>query len=116
MVVPRESVGVAADLTEDAVSGPLPALAPDTPVRLRIEQVSTVDHATAAGVPALSADGSVVLGPGLGRPLLLTTLELDEAMRVLASERRRELLLASGLLVTAPGLVAIGLILLVLVQ
>ena len=105
VVVPRESVGVAADLRRGRRRGRLPDLAPDTPVRLRIEQVSAVDHATAAGVPSLAGDGSVVLGPGLGRPLLLTTLELDEAMRVLARDRRGELLLAVGLLVAAPILV-----------
>ena len=110
VVVPRESVGVAADLTPDSVVGTLPSLAPQTPVRLRIEQVSAVDHATAAGVPTLVADGSVVLGPGLGRPLVLTTLELDEAMRVLASERRRGLLAAAGLLAIAPVLLLLGLI------
>lgn len=114
VVVPRESVGVAADLSEDALDGPLPALPPDTPVRLRIEQVSTVDHATAAGVPVIGRDGSVMLGAGLGRPLVLTTLELDEAMRVLASGRRRELRLAAGLLVSTPVVLLLGIILLML--
>jgi hypothetical protein len=114
VVVPRESVGVAADLREDAVSGALPPLPPDTPVRLRIEQISTIDHATAAGVPVIGHDGSVRLGAGLGRPLVLTTLELDEAMRVLASGRRGELLLAAGLLVSAPLVLLLGLVLLVL--
>jgi hypothetical protein len=116
VVVPRESVGVAADLTADAVSGTLPRLSPDTPVRLRIEQVSAVDHATAAGVPVMGEDGSVVLSAGLRRPLVLTTLELDEAMRVLASGRHRELLIGAGLLASAPLLVALGLVLLVLVR
>ena len=83
-------------------------------MRLRIEHVSAVDHATAAGVPRLDADGSVVLGPGLGRPLVLTTLELDEAMRVLAGQRRRELLLATGLLVAAPIAIVLGIVALVL--
>jgi hypothetical protein len=114
VVVPRESVGVAADLSEDTMDGPLPQLPPDTPVRLRIEQVSTSDHATAAGVPFAGHDGAVVLGAGLGRPLVLTTLELDEAMRVLASGRRQQLLLAAGLLVCTPLLILLGLILLVL--
>lgn len=114
VVVPRESVGVAADLSEDAMAGPMPQLPPDTPVRLRIEQVSTTDHAIAAGVPFSGDDGSVVLGAGLGRPLVLTTLELDEAMRLLASGRRRELLLAAGLLLSTPLLLALGLVLLVL--
>jgi len=114
VVVPRESVGVAADVTEDAVSGKLPAMPPEAPVRLRIEHVSAVEHATAAGVPRMADDGSVVLGPGLGRPLVLTTLEIDEAMRVLAGGRRRELLVAFGLLIAAPLVVGLGLIALVL--
>ena len=83
-------------------------------MRLRIEQVSSVEHATASGVPTLSADGDVVLGPGLGRPLLLTTLEVDEAMRVLASDQRNGLLLTSGLLVATPIVILVGLIALLL--
>ncbi len=114
VVVPRELVGVAADLAAAALAGPLPQLPPDRPVRLRIEQISATEHATAAGVPVIGPDGSVTLGPGLSRPLLLTTLEIDEAMRVLASERRNELLLASGLLVATPVLIGLGLIALVL--
>ncbi len=114
VVVPRESLGTAADLTPDAVEGALPTLAPDTPVRLRVEQISAVDHATAAGVPTVDARGAVVLGPGLGRPLVLTTLELDEAMRILGSSRRRQLMLSAALLVSTPFLVGLGLLLLLL--
>ena len=114
VVVPRESEGVAADLTEDAVSGELPDLPAETPIRLRIEQVSSVDHATAAGVPRTGADGEVVLGPGLGRPLLLTPLDQDEAMRVLAGNHRTELLVASGLLVATPIMLIFGVIALLL--
>ena len=110
IVVPRESEGVAADLTADAVSGARPEFPADTPVRLRVEQVSAVDHATAAGVPRRGADGSVVLGPGLGRPLLLTPLEQDEAMRVLAGDRRSELLVAAGLLAAMPILALLGIV------
>jgi hypothetical protein len=109
VVVPRESEGVAGDVTAEAVSGELPEMPADTPVRLRIEHVSAVEHATAAGVPRIGDGGSVVLGPGLGRPLLLTTLELDEAMRVLAAGRRNELLVAAGLLVAAPVIIVVGL-------
>lgn len=108
IVVPRESEGVAADLTEDALIGALPELPDDTPVRLRVEQISAVDHATAAGVPRPGPGGSVLLGPGLGRPLLLTPLDQDEAMRVLAGDRRSELLLAAGLLVAAPIVILLG--------
>jgi len=114
VVVPRESVGLAADLGEDALASSPPQLPPDTPVRLRIEQISSIDHATAAGVPAIADDGSVVLGAGLGRPLVLTTLELDEAMRVLAAGRRHELLLAAALIVGALVAPLLGIILLVL--
>ena len=114
VVVPRESVGVAADLTDEAVTGPLPQLPPEKPVRLRIEQILATEHATAAGVPVIGPDGSVTLGPGQSRPLLLTTLEIDEAMRVLASGRRTQLLVASGLLVATPVLIGIGLLALVL--
>jgi len=110
VVVPRESEGVAADLTAEAVSGKLPELPAETPVRLRVEQVSAVDHATAAGVPRQGPDGTVVLGPGLGRPLLLTPLEQDEAMRVLAGDRRSELLVAAGLLAAMPILVLLGIL------
>jgi hypothetical protein len=110
IVVPRESEGVAADLTADAVSGALPEIPADTPVRLRVEQISAVDHATAAGVPRRNAAGSVVLGPGLGRPLLLTPLEQDEAMRVLAGDRRSELLVAAGLLAAMPILALLGIV------
>ncbi|MGD8485022.1 MAG: hypothetical protein PVG27_00795 [Chloroflexota bacterium] len=114
VVVPRQSEGIFADVSEEAVSGSLPDLPPTTPVRLRIEQVSSIDHATAAGVPREGAQGTVVLGPGLGRPLLLTTLEQDEAMRVLVGGERRQLLIASGLLVAAPVIMVAGLIALLL--
>ena len=114
VVVPRLSIGVAADLTEVASSSPLPQLPDDTPVRLRIDQVSAVEHATAAGVPRVAPDGSVVLGAGMGRPLILTTLDPEDAMRVLASEQRTSLLVASGLLVAVPVVVVIGVILAIL--
>ena len=110
VVVPRESEGVAADLTEASVGDPLPELAPDTPVRLRVERISVIDHATVAGVPRPGADGGVVLGPGLGRPLVLSTLEQDEAMRVLAKGQQSRLRLALGLLVASPVVVVAGLI------
>jgi hypothetical protein len=110
IVVPRESEGVAAEVTAEAVSGTLPELPAETPVRLRVEQVSAVDHATAAGVPRQGPDGTVVLGPGLGRPLLLTPLDQDEAMRVLAGDRRSELLVAAGLLAALPILVLLGIL------
>ncbi|HET9853069.1 MAG TPA: hypothetical protein VFP56_11270 [Candidatus Limnocylindrales bacterium] len=79
VVVPRMSVGKVADLGTAAPQN-LPA---DAAARLVIEHVSSVEHATVLGVPARGPDGRTVLGAGLGRPLILTTLERDEAMRVL---------------------------------
>ncbi len=114
VVVALVSEGVASELPDDATVTPRPPLPPETPVRLRIEQVSAVDHATATGVLRTGAAGEVVMGPGLGRPLVLTTLDVDEAMRVLASDQRRALLLASASLVAAPILVIVGIITLLL--
>ena len=80
VVVPRESVGVARDMDAMTAAG----IDPGAEARLRVELVSSVDHAAVLGVPARTADGSIVIGPGLGRPLVVSTLEPDEAMRVLA--------------------------------
>jgi hypothetical protein len=98
VVVPRESTGTAADLGERAGD-----LAPTTRVRARIEQLSSVEHATALGVPVQSESGPR-LTTGLGRPLVLTTLEPREAMRVLAEGRTAAPRAAAALLVG--GLVA----------
>jgi len=79
VVVPRVSTGRVAELGDRAPTG-----APgDAAARLVVEQVSSVEHATVLGVPVRAPDGHAVIGPGLGRPLILTTLERDEAMRVL---------------------------------
>ena len=79
VVVPRLRRGQAGDLGDGAPAG-VPA---DADVTHTVEQVSSVEHATVAGVPRRGADGKPVIGSGLGRPLLLTTLEQDEAMRLL---------------------------------
>jgi hypothetical protein len=106
IVVRRESVGVAADLGDRAPDGMDPA----TPVRLKSEMVSSVEHGIVLGVPARAGDGRLVIGPGLGRPLILTTLEPDEAMRVLtggASQRSRvavACLVAGGVLIGVAAL------------
>jgi hypothetical protein len=79
VVIARESEGIARDIGERAPAD----LDPSTPVRAIIEQVSAVDHAIVIGVPATSGDdGAVTMTAGLGRPLILTTLETDEAMRI----------------------------------
>lgn len=91
VVLPRESVGTVADAPDRAPAGTPPA----TPLRLRIEQVSSVEHAIVAGVPTTDrATGTVRMTAGLGRPLILTTLERDEAMRILASDAPRRPMLA----------------------
>ena len=105
VVLPREAVGVAGDVPERVPSD----LPPATPVRYRIDQVSAVEHAAVLGVVRRAEDGSVVVGPGLGRPLILSTVEPDEAMQRLAGGRRARPLVAMALLVAGLGLLAIGL-------
>lgn len=107
VVIPRESVGTAADVVDRVP----PGTAAETPVRLLVEQISTVEHAIVLGVPGVDENGLPRLSEGLGRPLVLTTLERDEAMRVLtAGERRRPLAAAAcfvgGLLLVVVGLAA----------
>jgi hypothetical protein len=104
VVIPREAVGSAADAPDRAPAGVPPA----TPLRIRIEQVSSVEHAIVVGVPTVVADGSVAMTRGPSRPLILTTLEADEAMRLLGGGRRGRPLLASGLLVGGATLVSIA--------
>ncbi len=105
VVLPRESLGTAADAA-DRVPSDLP---PATPVRLRIEQISSVEHATVLGVPQRRADGTTILTAGLGRPLILSTLERTEAMQLLAGGRRSRPLVAMALLVCGIALAALGL-------
>jgi hypothetical protein len=92
VVVPRESTGVAADAPDRVPAG----TAPDTPMRLVVEQVSSVEHATVVGVP-VADPGSLGarMTAGLGRPLILTTLETPEAMRILAAGGPRRPLAAA---------------------
>jgi hypothetical protein len=111
VVVPRESVGAAADLADRAPSDMLP----ETRVRATVEQLSSVDHATALGVPKQgTAPGDPPrMTAGLGRPLILTNLAPDEAMRVLAQGSTRPRIaaacfVAGGVLVVA-GLAWAGL-------
>ena len=110
VVVLRESIGTAADAPDRVPDGTNPA----TPMRLRVEQISSVEHAIVLGLPTLGADGTVRLTAGMGRPLVLTTLEPAEAMRVLAGSGSRRplaaaLALGAGLLLITAG-VAWGLI------
>ena len=104
VVVKREAVGTAADLPDRAVD-----TAPETPVRLLVEQVSAVEHAIAVGVPQRVEGGGIRLTEGLGRPLIMTTLERPEAMRVLAEGSTRRPLAAAIFLAVGLVLVTIGL-------
>ncbi len=113
IVVPRIAQGPARELPA-AWSERVPSLAPDTQVRLRVDQLSAVEQAIAAGVPVLGADGQPSLTAGLGRPLIVTPLEPDAAMRVLASERRGRVRLAAALLVGGLACVAVGVVLMLL--
>ena len=107
VVVPRESVGTAADVADRVPDG----TPPTTPVRLRIEQVSSVEHAIVLGVPRIDERGEPRLSAGLGRPLVLTTLESDEAMRILAEGRAGRIKVAAACLVGGAGLLVVALVL-----
>ena len=104
VVVPRESVGTAADLPDRVP----PGTPVETPVRLRIEQVSSIEHAIVLGVPSMDETGEPRLSAGLGRPLVLTTLEPDEAMRLLTDGSARRPLVAAGLLAVGFVLLVVG--------
>jgi hypothetical protein len=110
VVIPRESIGTAADVADRVP----PGTASETPVRLRIEQVSSIEHAIVLGVPGLDDAGEPRLSAGLGRPLVLTTLERDEAMRILTEGSFRRPAIAAVCLAGGLGLVAIGLLLAVI--
>ena len=110
VVVSRESVGTAADVADRVPAG----TDPTTPVRLRIEQVSSIEHAHVLGVPSLDATGEPRMSAGLGRPLILTTLEPDEAMRVLTGGERRRPIDRGGLHDRRVGLIGLAAVLAVI--
>ena len=103
IVVRREAVGTADDVPDYAADTPS-----GTPVRLLVEQVSAVEHAIAVGVPRRVEGGVVRLTEGLGRPLIMTTLERPEAMRILAEGSTRRPLAAALFLGLGLVLVTIG--------
>jgi hypothetical protein len=97
VVLPRESIGLARE-----AGGLLPDdIAPDALVRHRIDQVSAVEHAHVCGVPRVAADGRATMTAGLGRPLILTTLEIPEAIRVLSAGSRPRILGAAAALASS---------------
>jgi hypothetical protein len=79
VTIPRESVGQARDIVTLIEAGVDPA----AEARLRVDHLSTIDHGSVLGVPVRAA-GGFTIGPGLGRPLIISTLEGGEAMRALA--------------------------------
>jgi hypothetical protein len=107
VVVPRESTGLVADIA-DRVPADIPA---DTPARIVVEQVSSVEHAIVLGVPVADPSGAIAMTAGGGRPLVLTTLDVDDAMRILTGGDRRRAWLAASLLGAGLLLVAGGLVL-----
>ncbi|MEI6848621.1 MAG: hypothetical protein WCK50_01170 [bacterium] len=76
---------------------------PTRGARVGLEQISNLDRATAAGQ---LVDGE--LRAGAGRPLVVTTLERAEALRLLGGERRGRLASSTAAL----ALLALGLLLL----
>jgi hypothetical protein len=111
VVVPRESIGSAADIADRAPAGMLP----DTRVRVIVEQLSSIEHATVLGVPIAGSapEDPPRLTAGLGRPLVVTTLAPDEAMRVLAHGTSRPRIAAAcfvaGAVLVIAGLAWAGL-------
>jgi hypothetical protein len=112
VVVPRESVGRAGDLGERAPAG----VDAETPVRARIEQISSVEHAIVVGYPVASEPGGgtedrdVRVTAGRGRPLILTVLETDEAMRILAGGDAGRTRIAAALLGAGAILIALAIL------
>jgi hypothetical protein len=109
VVVPRVAEGIAADLPNSLGMEVPPMLSADAPVRVRIDQVSAVEHATVAGQVQATSDGHRITA-GNGRPLILTTVAPDAAMRLLASEHRRRVVGAAALGVAGLGFIAAALV------
>ena len=106
VVIPRESVGSGADLPADLLEGIVrPAPGPDALARLTIHQLSAVEHATVCGVPLARAAGAE-LTSGLGRPLIVTTLDQPSAMRLLAAGHRGRIVGGAVLVGLGIGLLA----------
>jgi hypothetical protein len=106
VVIPRESAGQVRDLA-DRIPATYPA---DAPARARVDQVSSVEHATVLGWPVTDPTGRAVMTAGGGRPLVLSVLQPDEAMRILAGGDRVRPRLAAALLALGIALGALGLL------
>ena len=110
IVVPRETVGIVGDLGDRAPE----TLAHDLPARVVVEQVSSVEHAEVVGIPKLGPDGQARMTAGRGKPLILSTMEQPEAMRILAGGSTTRPRIAAALLVLAAALIVTGLVMLAL--
>jgi hypothetical protein len=106
VVVVRESLGRAGDAPDRVPAG----TDATTPMRLRIEQVSSVEHAFVTGVPRVGEDGRPRLTAGLGRPLVLSTMDLPDALRVLAEGQPLRPVAVAASLVIGLVLVAVGVV------
>ncbi len=106
----RESVGTAAEAAGAVPPAALAGLSGDATLRLRIEMLSSVEHATILGMPTVLADGRVAMTAGTGRPLVVSTLQRDEAMRVLAEGRRARPVAAAAALAAGLAALAVGLL------
>lgn len=104
VVIPRESTGTVGDLADRAPAGMPPSL----PARAIVEQVSAVEQAIVLGVPMKAPDGTVRMSAGQGRPLVLTVLEVPEAMRVIGGGARLRPMLVAGLAGTGIVLVLLA--------
>jgi len=105
VVIPRESAGRVSDLPPDFGVDPPAGADPVAPARLTIEQLSAVEQATIVGQP-IRRGGVAIMTAGLGRPLIVTTLEQPAAMRVLAHGRRGRVVLGTAVLALGLGLLA----------
>jgi hypothetical protein len=110
VVIPRESIGQVRDLPTDVAASISERLIAEDAARLTIEQLSAVEYATVCGVPVVGEHGPKMTA-GLGRPLIVTTLDQSAAMRLLARGRRGRVavgavLLAVGLALMAGALAA----------
>ncbi|MBA2488433.1 MAG: hypothetical protein H0V36_03805 [Chloroflexi bacterium] len=103
VVIPRESVGLARDLPAEPRGLLGDHDGDDVVVRMRLDQVSAVEHATVAGLIVQDGAGACFTS-GLGRPLILSTVASDAAMRLLAGDRRRSVRVATILLCAASAL------------
>jgi hypothetical protein len=99
------------DSTTTELVAQLALSAPQLKARVTLEQISTLDRGTVVG---LLRNGTLTAG-GAGQPLVLTTLERREALRILGSGSRGTLAISllalgallTGVLITAAGIVGL---------